>query len=567
MYRQYITALIAFVFLFGISCQKEIENPEFADDEIAIYFYGTGTNVKPIAQAGYILTVGETLPLHLQVAPADATVQWKIGDEVVSSSLEYTYEATQEENIELLFIVTRAGIVDTTIFNISSTEGGFITSNTFQTFPLDEAQSGTFTAEFDIVPSMDNMNGVVGFLKGQASAYGSMSALIRFSTTGAIDVYKNGADFYQYDNELIYTANTKYHVKADVDAVNGTYDVAVTPEGGATVQVATAYEFRNQTTVLDGWSIAQKESGTIRISNMTITTHTQNEYPIFAELTEQVVKEGEILDFTISANDPLGGKLAFTVENLPRFAEFTDNGNGTASFHLSPYVDCGGCDVGIHTVTISATNSLKTQTETFDIRVTSASIIEIPVNAADAFIYGGDLHLDTDNPELYAGAVALIGGPNVAMVMPFMMPEIPAGKKIVSASLAVYVTNDNSWVSVDYDLYGINARTNADVLGADFFNGTYDTDVNTEVSAIEAAVFSKGDGTGEFEFGATNLTAFLTDQVNNHAAVGKYVFLRINANRTDLPGWCMMKIASADHTDGSLQKPTLLITLGDLQKK
>jgi hypothetical protein len=107
-----------------------------------------------------------------------------------------------------------------------------------------KAQAGQFNLEFDATPAMANMDMVLGASNGSAAAVTSMAAIVRFNTTGQIDA-RNGAN-YAAATTLNYTAGTQYHFKLVIDAEKRTYDVYVTPAGGATVKLASGCAFRTE---------------------------------------------------------------------------------------------------------------------------------------------------------------------------------------------------------------------------------------------------------------------------------------------------------------------------------
>jgi len=109
---------------------------------------------------------------------------------------------------------------------------------------LAEAQTGNFTATYTMQPTANNMDGVFAFAEGAPGlgSYGSLSTIVRCNQSGKIDA-RNGT-FYDADNDLSYSAGTKYAVKVDFDVVGQTYNVTVTPEGGSAVVIADNYAFR-----------------------------------------------------------------------------------------------------------------------------------------------------------------------------------------------------------------------------------------------------------------------------------------------------------------------------------
>jgi len=114
----------------------------------------------------------------------------------------------------------------------SGTTDEFTTSATsttsWQSFIMTN-QTGTFTFEFDVEPSSNNMDGLVGLCKNTASAYSSSACILRFNASGYLDV-RNGSS-YAADVTKAYSANTNYHVRMDVDVSSHIYSVYVTPEG------------------------------------------------------------------------------------------------------------------------------------------------------------------------------------------------------------------------------------------------------------------------------------------------------------------------------------------------
>jgi hypothetical protein len=109
-------------------------------------------------------------------------------------------------------------------------------------------QTGSFSAAFDATPLTANTDSVIGLSAGIAGQYTDLAAIVRFNTSGFIDVMNSLA--YTSVTIFPYTANTSYHFRAVVDIQNHTYSVYVTPQGGTETQIANNYAFRNtQSTV------------------------------------------------------------------------------------------------------------------------------------------------------------------------------------------------------------------------------------------------------------------------------------------------------------------------------
>src|SRR5262249_38710136 len=61
-----------------------------------------------------------------------------------------------------------------------------------------------------------------------------------------------------------------------------------------------------------------------------------NRPPVVTPLADQVVDRGATLDIPVQAADPDGDPMVLTVAGLPRFATFTDHGDGTGVIHVAP---------------------------------------------------------------------------------------------------------------------------------------------------------------------------------------------------------------------------------------
>ena len=156
-----------------------------------------------------------------------------------------------------------------------------------------------------------------------------------------------------------------------VDNGNGTATLTLTPgysDAGAYTLTVTAAD--NGVPPL-----VDSETFTIRVLDV-------NRPPTLDPIGNQTVDEGAVTDVIITASDADGGTLIFAASNLPAFATFTDNGNGTARLRLSP----GYADVGVYPgVTVSVSDSADPPLfdgETFSIIV--ANVNRAPVLAAIA---------------------------------------------------------------------------------------------------------------------------------------------------------------------------------------
>lgn len=573
-FKKYLIGLVGILFLAVMSCDnKELKNPVLSDSDLTIYFWGEGDNVTGIAWEGYDVLIGETQTIQLQVSPkADTNVKW-VDDttgEILSETLEYTFAPTQEEQKRVNFIATRpSGHEVVIVFNFRGNLDGFTSKiNQWQSILIPEGtQTGTFTAEFDMIPSKDIMDGVVGILDGIANTYSNNSCIVRLNASGKIDAYNDTG--YAAENELVYHAGMSYHVKMNVDAVSRSYDVYVTEQGGSEVVIGTGFKFRRKITHLDYWSMVAgnfnlDDPGTHRVLNMQFTVHTQNEAPVFTPVDDVVVNEGKSIEVEIEAIDPLGGSIKLEATSLPRFSTFVDKGFGKGLVTFSPYDNCGGCDLGDYDITITATNSKESTDLNFNVEVVDPfAAFDVAVDLADATIWGNGA-VDPTWPQLFGGHVAAgIGGDDqVVGVMPFALPEVPAGKRVKSAVLKVNVVANNSWVAVEYDVYAIAARATSEVLPTDFYVGDYDADTNA--TGIQKGLIVNGAGTGEFmmdDASGINLANYMNNQYTNGASAGQFMFVRISANRGDMPTWAHLQFDSGNITTD--MAPVLVVTLED----
>ena len=89
--------------------------------------------------------------------------------------------------------------------------------------------------------------------------------------------------------------------------------------------------------------------------------------PVLASIGPQTLLDGDSTSTGVSASDPDGDPITLSASDLPGFATFTDLGDGTGTFILTLV------DVGVYSVTVTASDGALTDVETFDITVLSVS--------------------------------------------------------------------------------------------------------------------------------------------------------------------------------------------------
>ncbi|MBX2999576.1 MAG: tandem-95 repeat protein [Caldilineaceae bacterium] len=96
-------------------------------------------------------------------------------------------------------------------------------------------------------------------------------------------------------------------------------------------------------------------------ATVTVTVNAVNDAPTLDDVDDEMMDEGATLTVTVTAGDPDGDALTLTAGNLPSFASFIDNGDGTGSISFAPgYVDSGVYDnigVTVSDGELSASNS------------------------------------------------------------------------------------------------------------------------------------------------------------------------------------------------------------------
>ncbi len=106
------------------------------------------------------------------------------------------------------------------------------------------SKSSAFELEFDVTPTQNDENVVIGLSNSAAAAYTDLAAIVRFNPDGQIDV-RNGAN-YQADSTINYSAGISYHFRLVVDPTTRAYNVYVTPAEGSQILLAQNYAFRSE---------------------------------------------------------------------------------------------------------------------------------------------------------------------------------------------------------------------------------------------------------------------------------------------------------------------------------
>jgi len=252
-------------------------------DSAVITINAGATNIPPVADAGPDQGVIDTNADGNEVVTLDGTGSsdsdgtissyvWKEGATQLATGSGPNVTLAVGEHTITLTVTDDDSATDTDDVVITVYSDDSLTSTTaFQNRSF-TSQSGTFTANFDMVPHDNLMNGVTGLSDGAASGFMDLACFIRLNETGQIDV-RNGKN-YEAENIMDYSAGTSYHVRMEVDISNHTYDVFITPAGSAEVNMANDYDFRTQqssVTSLDNWCV-RASGGSHTVSSFDVST-------------------------------------------------------------------------------------------------------------------------------------------------------------------------------------------------------------------------------------------------------------------------------------------------------
>jgi regulation of enolase protein 1 (concanavalin A-like superfamily) len=133
------------------------------------------------------------------------------------------------------------------------------------------AQTGTFTATFDAIPSATGINGVMALSSAAGSMYTDFAALARFNTSSDIDARAGGA--YNMPSPVIpYAAGQTYHFRLAINVPAHTYSAFVTLPSGMEATIGTNLAFRteqNTVTSLANFGVIAT-TGSTSVCNFTV---------------------------------------------------------------------------------------------------------------------------------------------------------------------------------------------------------------------------------------------------------------------------------------------------------
>ena len=147
-----------------------------------------------------------------------------------------------------------------------------------------------------------------------------------------------------------------------VDNANGTATLTLTPQSGD------ANSYNITVSVTDGTDTTQE---IVLVTINSQGTPPANNAPVIADVTNQSVEETGILNINISVTDADNDALTISTTNLPSFATFTDNTDGTALLEFNPLEG----DAGTYTINVEASDATDTTNMSFVLSVSELSTV------------------------------------------------------------------------------------------------------------------------------------------------------------------------------------------------
>lgn len=143
-----------------------------------------------------------------------------------------------------------------------------------------------------------------------------------------------------------------------------------------------------------------------------------NAPPVFLPVNNPSLDAGTTFSVVISATDPENKPLVLTASNLPSFARFADNGNGSGNLSLSPDFNQAGTYPNI---TLTATDS-RGASSTIEVTVTVKKVNRPPVITTTDIPGTGRIE------QTYQATIAAQDADND--VLTFSLPQAPSGMAI-----------------------------------------------------------------------------------------------------------------------------------------
>lgn len=228
-------------------------------------------------------------------------------------------------------------------------------------------QTGTFTIEWDAVPSASPIDVVMGIADGAPAGFSNMACGLRFNSSGNFDSRNGGS--YIAANTVAYSGSVSYHCKLVVNISAHTYSSYVTPSGGSETQIANNYSFRTEQASVTQLNYLARltTSGDAVLSNM-IGPAAEALPPVVSDATFSLATSGsgwttgKVVGTVTATRSPTSWSI--TAGNSSGYYAISNAGIITVtSTGLTALED----DTGSSSLTVQATNSYGSDTGTASI--------------------------------------------------------------------------------------------------------------------------------------------------------------------------------------------------------
>lgn len=184
-----------------------------------------------------------TQSVALSSSTAGATIRFTTnGSDPNTSSPAYVNPVSVTASTTVKAIAIKSGIASSSITTGNYVIGAVVGTPTWASVAF-AARTAAFTYGFDMTPSANNIDAVVG-LGGVApvTGYGDLACIVRFNSSGKIDARNGGG--YGSLVDVPYSVGSVYSVRMIVDPVAKTCSVSVAVNGGVAAFIAQNYAFR-----------------------------------------------------------------------------------------------------------------------------------------------------------------------------------------------------------------------------------------------------------------------------------------------------------------------------------
>ncbi|MCI2229845.1 T9SS type A sorting domain-containing protein [Polaribacter sp. MSW13] len=184
-------------------------------------------------------------------------------------------------------------------------------------------------------------------------------------------------------------------------------------------------------------------------------------------------------------------------------------------------------------------NSEATAEDTYGINPSGDGIVSKPESytGTNPWLSGNGTGSPSELTLKIGGSAANGNGVTTSAILPFQLPERPAGKEVVEANLKVNVHYVREWIDSNIDLYGLPYSANNTLNPLNHYDDVYTSSHDSDV-AIQNDYITRIENTGTAHTpdrevlssseGQTALVNYINAQYDAGAVAGDYIFLRLN---------------------------------------